>query len=159
MYADTLHVVDDAYIDSKLPQKNFGGHKAIRLRNGGKYDDQNGYVRFDLPSLPAGVTGDQIDKATLRMWVSGVYTEGFIQLYLIEDDWQENTLTANSASASDKSGRLFDFACSDLISVTSTLLIEPILQARSNTARKTTSSLTRAYWLAASSLGEETGSP
>lgn len=54
---------------------------------------------FDLSSIPAGYTGSNIAKATLKLYVSSVTTAGSFNVDLVNGNWSENTLNANNAPA------------------------------------------------------------
>ena len=48
-------------------------------------------------TLPAGAKGDDVSRATVKFYVSKVATAGKLDLYPILGDWDEKTITANSA--------------------------------------------------------------
>jgi hypothetical protein len=118
VYADTLNVTDDAYVDLSRPGARQGdasdvyvrvevsrrhhrhdnGHHRDRGKNVG---EAHGFVKFDFSTLPVTMKGEAVSKATLRMWVNDVNTEGKFTVRVVKgpDDWSENTISANSASA------------------------------------------------------------
>jgi hypothetical protein len=118
VYADTLNVTDDAYVDLSRPGARQGdasdvyvrvevsrrhhrhdnGHHRDRGKNVG---EAHGFVKFDFSTLPVTMKGDAVSKATLRMWVNDVNTEGKFTVRVVKgpDDWSEDTISANSASA------------------------------------------------------------
>ncbi|MFQ5756854.1 MAG: DNRLRE domain-containing protein, partial [Acidiferrobacterales bacterium] len=66
------------------------------LRDHGR-GESHGFAKFDLSTLPDGISGTAIAKATLRLWVSAVRREGSLTLHRVETDWDEDSLTsANS---------------------------------------------------------------
>lgn len=98
--AQSLHVADDAYIDSYREGRNTGGARVIRV------DDRrrvirSGFVRFDLSPLPDNLTGADIEQATLALWVSDLRIPGELALHQVVEDWEENVLTASNAPAID----------------------------------------------------------
>src|SRR5437016_1165201 len=50
------------------------------------------YIRFDLSRLPSGVSGDQIRKATVRLYVSGVTHSGSFNVQRVSSTWSERKL-------------------------------------------------------------------
>ncbi len=108
--AHTLKVTDDVSIDLNKPQKTKGSDKKIEISNlGRKHGDRHGFVKFDLSVLPDGITGADIEKATLRLWPTRIKGEGTITLHLVTDPWDEDTLMAEPYYDS------FEFATVDLV--------------------------------------------
>lgn len=92
-FADTVHVAEDTYIRANNPNQNRGSVKQVEV---GK--KSTGFAKFDLSTMPDGVVSEDIIKATLRMWMEKVVTPGTIQIQLVDEfDWDENSLTTNSA--------------------------------------------------------------
>ena len=63
---------------------------------------QTGYVKFDLSTLPAGKTGDDVAKAVLTFYVSNVKKEGVLDIRTIASvpaPWNEYALTSGNASS------------------------------------------------------------
>ena len=85
----------DAYTNTALPGNNFGS--AITL--GVVSPTQTTFIAFDLSSIPAGYTGSNIAKATLKLYVSSVTTAGSFNVDLVNGSWTEATLTANNTPA------------------------------------------------------------
>ena len=50
------------------------------------------YIRFDLSHLPSGVTADEVRKATVRLYVSGVTHPGAFDVQRINSEWSERKL-------------------------------------------------------------------
>ena len=88
--ADTLHVTDDTYIKLDLPDENNGTVKELRVFGDGSEEKDRTYINFDLSVLPGGAN---IDKATLRLWVNKVESEGTITFHQVLGGWKEDTLT------------------------------------------------------------------
>ena len=50
------------------------------------------YIKFDLSHLPQGVTGDEVRKATVRLFVSGVTHPGSFDVQRVSSAWNERKL-------------------------------------------------------------------
>ena len=93
--AETLYtcpVTDDTYIDFDMSDQNYGTSDDVLVVDLKNY----GFAKFDLSTLPGDVDTEEIEKATLKLWVKGVQEEGYIDFYLIMSDWNEDTLTAQT---------------------------------------------------------------
>ena len=55
----------------------------------------NTYIKFDLSYLPAGVTGEEVRKATVRLFVSGVTHAGTFDVQRVGSDWNERKLSGD----------------------------------------------------------------
>ena len=62
----------DAYTNSGSPSTNYGAKTLLDVQSG----TQTTFIQFDLSSLPAGFTGANISKATLKVFVNSVTTAG-----------------------------------------------------------------------------------
>ena len=93
-HADTLHVTDDTYIKLNALDLNNGTHKELRVSKDGIIEEHRTFINFDLSVLPAGIDGSNIDKATLRLWVRKVESEGTIAFHQILAGWSEDTLSS-----------------------------------------------------------------
>src|SRR5258707_6913715 len=90
----------DAYTLSTSAGTNFGSATIVRVSGSGSGAIGNGYFRFKMtPSLPGGLTGDQIAKATVKIYVSQVTGPGTLDVYLVSGSWAENSITYSSAPA------------------------------------------------------------
>src|SRR5208337_2398137 len=69
---------------------NYGGAVSLVLQPGSNH----AYIRFDLSTLPPNAS---INKATLRLFVNAVTTDGSFDVYQVNTAWSENTLTFNNA--------------------------------------------------------------
>jgi len=85
----------DAYTTTATPGNNFGAKPLLDVQSA----TQNTYIQFDLSSLPAGMPGSSIAKATLKLYVNTVPTAGSFNVNLINGTWDEKTITANLAPA------------------------------------------------------------
>lgn len=88
----------DAYTDSAKPTENFGAAITLGVTNTGN-SIQTSYIQFDLSSIPAGYTGSNVAKATLKMYVNTATTGGSFNLDFVNGSWSENKITANLAPA------------------------------------------------------------
>ncbi|MCH7922625.1 MAG: DNRLRE domain-containing protein [Nitrospinae bacterium] len=90
-HADTLNVTDDTYVKANQPGKNFGDKTSMKVRDGNTRD---GYAIFDLSVL--GTDEDDIDTATLRIWIRRVISAGTIDVCRVDTGdgpWSETVLT------------------------------------------------------------------
>ena len=91
VHADTLNATDDTYVKEDKPGKNFGSKLQIKVKaKAGK--DLWGFAKFDISVLAPNV-GDDVDKATLRLWIRKVISAGDIEVCRVEDGWSEGSLT------------------------------------------------------------------
>jgi Collagen triple helix repeat (20 copies) len=90
----TLHVQDDADTHQQFPTGNSGGKKDLHVQN--VVAIRESYARFDLSALPKDA---QINLAMLRVWVNEVEIPGNLLVHEVTGDWNERSLTANSAPA------------------------------------------------------------
>jgi len=58
--------------------------------------DAETYIKFDLSRLPEGTTGDQVKKATVRLFVSGFTHSGSFDVQRVASSWDEETLTGET---------------------------------------------------------------
>jgi len=94
-HAETLYtcpVTDDTFINHDRPDENNGTREDVFVVE----RKSDGFARFDLSSLPANLDIEEIEKATLKLWVKKVEEEGDIDFYLVKSDWGEDTLTAQT---------------------------------------------------------------
>lgn len=86
---------DDAYTNTASPSSNFGAKPLLDVQSA----SQNTYILFDLSPLPAGYTGSNISKATLKLYVNAVTSAGSFNVDFVNGTWAEKTITANLAPA------------------------------------------------------------
>jgi hypothetical protein len=86
---------DDAYTSTTNPSVNFGARQLLDVQSA----SQTSYIRFDLSALPAGYTGANISKATLKLYVNNVTTAGSFNVDLVNGTWTEGAITANLGPA------------------------------------------------------------
>lgn len=88
----------DAFTESSKPTINFGAATTLGVENSA-LAIQTTYIQFDLSSIPAGFTGSNVAKATLKLYVNTVGTAGSLNVDFINGTWSEKTLDANNAPA------------------------------------------------------------
>jgi len=81
-----LELTDDAWVNANSPTSNFGTGADVFVHNWGpKY----GLVRFDA----SVIAGQNIDSATLTLYLNDIAAAGNISLYAITSSWSESTVT------------------------------------------------------------------
>src|SRR5689334_19699525 len=89
--ADTIHVIDDTFINLSQPTSNKGNSLELTISNAS--GERRGFALFDVSTLPASLASAQIESATLRFWVKSVNgAGGTLALYLVNGPWFEETL-------------------------------------------------------------------
>jgi hypothetical protein len=89
-------LTDDALSSTSQPGSNFGASPQLIVANTTGNVRQS-YVKFDLSTLPAGTTGNQVAAARLSLFVSNVTGTGTMDLVRVTSSWNELTLTASNA--------------------------------------------------------------
>jgi hypothetical protein len=84
----------DTFVSANKASTNYGFNSSLVVQASG---GGNTLVQFNLSSLPNGVTASQLNKATLRLFVSGLTDSGTSDVYLINGAWNENTVTYSNA--------------------------------------------------------------
>lgn len=92
--ADTLHAVDDAYVNLHLSYEKtkYGGSGTLVVAAGNK--TRHSFMRFDLSILPAGTV---VEQARLRLFVKSVPVAGDIDVYLVDETWLEDKIKGKNA--------------------------------------------------------------
>lgn len=101
--AESATLSADSYVSAASSAANFGKRKQLWVQGpaAGETAD-TAYLQFDLSSLPAGVEGSDIAKATLTLGVGKVKSAGSFDVYRVVDDpgaWTEGGLNAANAPA------------------------------------------------------------
>ena len=86
---------NDAYTDTASPTTNFGAKAMLDVQSA----SQNSYILFDLSEIPAGYTGSNITKATLKLYVNAVTGAGSFNVDFVNGAWTEKAITSNLAPA------------------------------------------------------------
>ena len=85
-------LVGDAHAVSSSPTLNFGTLPNLNVGGGA-----TAYMQFSLAGLPSGLTGANVGKAVLTIYVNKVNTPGAIDIRQINNLWSESSLTYNNA--------------------------------------------------------------
>jgi len=83
--AQSAPPASDAYTSSTSSTKNYGSATTLQVGSGVRT-----FLQFDLSTLPAVTT---VSKATLRLYVDSVTTAGSFDVLLVQNAWDEGTLT------------------------------------------------------------------
>ena len=86
---------DDSYTDTATPGGNFGVKTTLGVKSG----SQTAFITFNLSSIPAGYTGANLAKATLKLYVNTVVTAGSFNVVFVNGTWSEKTIAANLSPA------------------------------------------------------------
>src|ERR1051326_1941649 len=86
-------LTDDAHISAKSSGGNFGGNPSVLVEGG----NATGFLKFDLSNVPANTTGDDVIKATLKLWVGNVRTAGYFDIRRVMGAWNEGSITFTTA--------------------------------------------------------------
>jgi len=81
--------VSDDTFSSADRKANYGDKDYLAVQGPGS----TAFIRFDLSRLPQGITGEQVNKATVRLWVSAVTHPGSFDVVRVASSWSEDTLT------------------------------------------------------------------
>lgn len=93
-------VTGDTYVSQANPGNNFGGLPSMLVGGG-----NTSLVQFTLGGLlPTRVTPSQVEKATLIVYVSKVWSAGTVDLLLAGSAWDEVSLTYNNLPALSMAG-------------------------------------------------------
>lgn len=87
--ADTLHASDDAFVSlhPDFAGTTYGGNGSLEVALWG--NPRYSFLRFDLSALPAGAV---IERAWLRLFVTSVPAPGDIDVYLVDETWDEDSI-------------------------------------------------------------------
>jgi hypothetical protein len=93
--AHAQHIArDDTHVKT-ASATNFRDAERLIVGDAGKYTS---FIRFDLSMLPMEVTGDEIQKATLRLFIGVVGRAGSFDVSRVQGDWNETTLSFDTAA-------------------------------------------------------------
>ncbi|MGH7484485.1 MAG: DNRLRE domain-containing protein, partial [bacterium] len=90
--ASDLYLTDDTFINSAQPNGNKGGQLLLTVRSG-----RQAFLKFNTATLPSTTSANDIDSATLRIWVKSVTTGGQLNVYAVQGSWFESSLTPTNA--------------------------------------------------------------
>jgi len=85
----------DAYTNTASPTANFGSAATLNVESA----SETAYIQFDLSAVPAGYTGANVAKASLKLYVNSVGTAGSFNIDYVNGTWTEKTITANLSPA------------------------------------------------------------
>jgi hypothetical protein len=85
---------DDTHVKN-ASGTNFRDADRLIVGQSGKYTS---FIRFDLSMLPIDVTGNAIQKATLRLFIGQVGREGSFDVSRVQGNWNEATLSFDTAA-------------------------------------------------------------
>jgi hypothetical protein len=87
LFADPAPLVADAYTSSSQPKRNFGTSGQLLIGS-----HEKTFLRFDLSALGSGLTGGNIAKATLKLYVRKVSGAGTVTVSPVTSVWNERTI-------------------------------------------------------------------
>jgi len=85
----------DAYTNTGSSSTNYGANALLYVVSG----SETTYIQFNLSSIPAGYTGANVAKATLKLYVNALTTAGNFNVDYVNGAWSEMTITAKSSPA------------------------------------------------------------
>src|SRR5438105_15696541 len=93
-----LTATDDTYVSGATPTTANGSVGSLVVQGSTTGKPSYSYIRFDLTSLGTPVTGSQVQKATLRLYVSAVTVAGGFDVVEVTSPtgWAEGTLIYNT---------------------------------------------------------------
>ena len=98
-----FHPIDDAKIAQDDPSKNYGSDPGVNIRNEFGIGRSSGWgsdglFKFDISSIPKGAS---VIRATFYLfynkWTSTNPAGRMLNVYILLNDWNENTVTWNTA--------------------------------------------------------------
>lgn len=93
--AHAQHIARDDTHVKNASTTNFRDAERLIVGDSGKYTS---FIRFDLSMLPTELTGNEIQKATLRLFTGVVGRAGSFEISRVQGDWNEATLSFDSAA-------------------------------------------------------------
>jgi hypothetical protein len=91
--AQQMPVSQDASVNFAKPTMNTGTNASIQVQGG----SATGFVQFNLSAVPVGVLPSQLNKATLRLFVTATSAAGALDVFMVSTAWSEGTLTFATA--------------------------------------------------------------
>ena len=87
----------DTYVALAKSSTNYGNSSSLAVQAGGTYS----LVKFNLASLPSAVTANQLNRAVLRLYVSGLSstTTQNLDVLVVNSSWTENKVNYGNAPA------------------------------------------------------------
>lgn len=93
-FAVELRLTDDARTSSATTaqrDQNFGTNANLRV-----HSTANSYIKFDFSTLPAGMAGSDVAKATLKLWADSLTAAGSFDVRRVNAAWTEENITWNN---------------------------------------------------------------
>jgi hypothetical protein len=87
---------DDSYVKDAVATNN-GNSGVLNVKQGAAKTST--FVRFNLGSLPNGINGSSVAKATLRVFVTAANAAGSFDVYRVAGTWKESTITGTTQPA------------------------------------------------------------
>src|SRR5436305_79007 len=78
----------DTFVSQTKANTNYGGNASLAVLAG-----NTSLIQFNVSPLPSGVSASQLNKATLRVFVSGLSNAGSFDVVLVNGTWNENSVT------------------------------------------------------------------
>ena len=91
--AQTVPLVQDSYV---VPGNGTNYGSAVTVNVGGTTNDE-GLVQFDLTTLPPGITGTDVARATLTLFANKVGSPGTVNISVANGLWSEGTVNGTNA--------------------------------------------------------------
>jgi len=99
-FAVEATLTEDAYTysGSRTANTRYGTQPILSVRGAaGGAALKRSFLKFDLSALPAGITGADVQKATLRLFVSRLTIPGSFDIFKVTAGWDETTITDQTA--------------------------------------------------------------
>ncbi len=99
-FAVEATLTDDAYTysGSRTANTRYGTQPILSVRGApGGAALKRSFLKFDLSTLPAGTTGANVQKATLKLYVNKLTASGSFDIAKVTADWNETTVTDQTA--------------------------------------------------------------
>jgi hypothetical protein len=93
IHAQTLPTLGDTFF-APGNASNFGTSPTINVGGAGAYQ---GLIQFDTSTLPSGITGANIDKASLTLFINKVGSAGAIDINAANGPWTESAVNGTDA--------------------------------------------------------------
>jgi hypothetical protein len=81
----------DTAVTTAHPATNYGTLSNLYINS-----SSTALLRFDLGTLPSGITADQVSRATLRLYVNRVNTPGVLTVSPVNAAWAESAVTSQT---------------------------------------------------------------
>lgn len=85
----------DAYTNTAQPSTNFGAKTILDVQSA----SQTAFIQFDLSSIPSGYGSGNLARATLKLYVNAVTSDGSFNVDFVNGGWAENKITADLSPA------------------------------------------------------------